>query len=662
MIPRRSRVATVAGALTIASAAAVVFGAAAGTAQSTTPTLDFIGQTLVVTDDPAEIVLDVIDAPEDARIGVSIYADPARTRPAVRDHHASPPTGTARLAAFECTLEGDCFDQAFLTTDRDGVVTITLDDDVIGELLRRDEGTLPVVVTLVSEDGDVLDQLATSFVVIDETTARRSRVAFISSLDAPVAHHADQTITIDPDPLIERLDATGPGLDTTFSLRPETLSALASEDPEALAEIVDRIDGRPLLRSPWVAMDEEAWRFAGEADQVIAGYALGNDTVEELAGTAPSGIVRLDADATPATLAVLRAAGTNVVIATDDQLDPATGAAEADTPFTVLDGNGVAMTALRIDDSLHDTLADDDPELAGFHALAELITGIYDDRPADTATLLDLDRIDPVARDVLLAGIDDRREIRVVAVSALASLDPERLGGTAMRAELRPSAAPDISDIADDLQAARSAISILSSMLEPETAGIDALTRQLWAAVSSDLSSTEATAYADAVFAEVLERTTGIEVPPGDRITLTDRRTDLPLTIVNSQAVPLNVELVLSAEKIRFPDGDRRTLRLQPGANHIVIPVETLASGDARVTATVVSPGGAFELASGAVDIRSTAISGLGLAISIVALVILGVWWIRTILRVRRNRAAATVAASDEDPPAPTEDPVEGES
>jgi hypothetical protein len=162
-------------------------------------------------------------------------------------------------------------------------------------------------------------------------------------------------------------------------------------------------------------------------------------------------------------------------------------------------------------------------------------------------------------------------------------------------------------------------------------------------------------AYSTDVFRTVIESTTGIEIVQVDRITLTDRRNDLPLTIINKQPVPLNVELVLSAEKIRFPEGERRNLRLRPGENHIVIPVETLTSGDARVTATLVAPGGLLELGSGTVDIRSTAISGLGLIISVIALIVLGAWWIRTILRVRRNRAAATVSAASEDTTTSTE-------
>ena len=87
---------------------------------------------------------------------------------------------------------------------------------------------------------------------------------------------------------------------------------------------------------------------------------------------------------------------------------------------------------------------------------------------------------------------------------------------------------------------------------------------------------------------------------------------------------------------------------LAPGDNEITVRVETLASGDARVTVAITSPGGQLELHEGVIDIRSTAISGLGLVISIIALIVLGGWWVRTIRRVRRNRAAATVAATDQ--------------
>ena len=95
------------------------------------------------------------------------------------------------------------------------------------------------------------------------------------------------------------------------------------------------------------------------------------------------------------------------------------------------------------------------------------------------------------------------------------------------------------------------------------------------------------------------------------------------------------------------------------------IPVESIGSGDARLLVQVTSPDGVLDLASGSVNVRSTAISGLGLIVSLVSLSVLLTWWGRTIWRVRRTRRTASVVgglptdiASEPSSEAPTnEDP-----
>lgn len=633
--------------------------------------LDLEAQTLFVDEAPAEIVLRVSGAPDTARLRFTIYNDPALTRDEVRAHHADPPTGTSRIANFECTLEGDCREQATLTAGPDGIITVTLDDDAIGEFLRDRVGALPFVVQLVEggADGATLDELVTSLIVLDDTAPTASgqglvQVAFTSRVAAPVALQAELRYRLDTDEVLAAAGALAahPDLGVTTEIRPETLEAFAATDPDALAELLAIIDGRPLMRSPWVAMDEEAWRLADESDQVVSQYALGNDTLERLTGAPPTGLVRLDPDTTPDTLSLLRTAGATAVLVDDDQLDAQTRGTDPDRPFQLLDANGVAITALRYDEALHDTLADEDPELAAYRAIAELSVAAQEEN-VDRVALLDLDRLDSEALVRLLEGIADRRSLRVSDVDALTQVPLARADGETLRGRLVPTPAPDVRPLADALEAAVTGVATVARMVDPEIELVTPLVAQLQAAVSADLDAEAADDYVERVEEEISALRSGIEIPAGDRITLTDRRTDLPLTIVNGQPLPLNVELILTAEKIRFPDGDRLSLVLQPGENPLTIPVETLASGDARVTATVVSPGGFFELGRGTVDIRSTAISGLGLLISIVALLILAVWWIRTIVRVRRSRVAATVSAESGDDERTTDaPPTEGES
>lgn len=628
-------------------------------AGQTAPRLDLVSQTLVVDDRPAEIVFDVVDPPADASLRFRIFNTPLTSRSAVRESHQNPPTVGSRISNFECTLAGDCRDQATLVSSDTGRVTLTLADEEIGELLRRSPGTLPFIVTLLDNDGNELDQLVTSLIIpIEEPPRTTIGIAFVGSIEVPLSHRADGSVNVDAGAVSRRIEQLhGLGLPITLNLSPEALSALSIADPAVFTEVTAAIVGHDLLRAPWVSLDEEGWRSAGDAARVLAQYALGSDTVEALTGMSPTGIVALDPDATPATLGLLRSAGATAVIPTDTQLGFATRAFSPNQSFQLIDDNAVAIPALRIDQSLTTTLSGDDVELAAVQAAAELLTDAAA-ATLDRAVLLDLDVIDDAVLDEFLAFIDEHASLETTSVTELFSRELARVGDGVLRGDLVSAEAPDLRTRSGDLVAATSSIETLAAMLAPDIDAVEPLRTRLLAAASDQLDAASAAAYSDDVFRTVIESTAGIEIVRVDRITLTDRHTDLPLTIINRQPVPLNVELVLSAEKIRFPEGERRNLRLRPGENTIVIPVETLASGDARVTATLVSPGGLLELGSGTVDIRSTAISGLGLIISVIALIVLGAWWIRTILRVRRNRAAATVSAASED----TTTSTEGES
>ena len=108
----------------------------------------------------------------------------------------------------------------------------------------------------------------------------------------------------------------------------------------------------------------------------------------------------------------------------------------------------------------------------------------------------------------------------------------------------------------------------------------------------------------------------------------------------------MNVTVKTTSEKLRFPDGEELQITLEPGLNEFEIPIEAVTSGDARMFITVTSPDGHLDLTDGSVNVRSTAISGLGLTVSLVSLAVLLTWWLRTILRARRSRRAATVSST----------------
>ena len=91
----------------------------------------------------------------------------------------------------------------------------------------------------------------------------------------------------------------------------------------------------------------------------------------------------------------------------------------------------------------------------------------------------------------------------------------------------------------------------------------------------------------------------------------------------------------------------------------IKLPVETRASGAFPLDVTITSADGALPVATTEYTVRSTAISGIGLALSIGAGLFLLVWWARHFRTARRARklvgADDTPAAAEAPDYAPTD-------
>jgi len=608
--------------------------------------LELIAQTVWIEEaEPAVIDLRVSSNVDDRRLEIRIHApitDPGRLREVFSD-----PPFIGKISQFSVT------DLDELTVGVGDIVSITLPDEEIGELLRREPGALPVVIDL-TEDGVVVDTIVTALLVADpEASVVDVNLAFVADLRIPLAHAVDQSITIDPLTLTEMMAEFAERLPppVTVSFTPETLSALdAFDDPAGattIASIGATLEKHSLFAAPWVDLDEEAWRLANEERLVLNSYRLAQSVLENLLGRSASSIARLDTNAGPGTLSLLRTAGVTSVLVEADQLSPLEVRRANGRPLQITDANGVMMPVLPVAAPIHDSLDRPDVELAVHQLLSELVLL---STTADTPRgfVIDLDDINLPALDALLTKISTVPTINTATLQEVMSLPAARsLGGTIIQTELISTEVDGVSGDATDLRLTEAVVDSYESMVAPAEAPIAPLRTLLLAASASELDTEARRAYTDEVFATVSEGIAGFEVLEGSRITLASRTAELPIMIQNSQPLPIRVVLTITSEKLRFPDGNTREIRLEPGINEIPIRVETVASGDARLTASITSPDSRIDLATGNVDIRSTAISGLGLVISIVALVVLGGWWARTILRVRRNRHAASVAATE---------------
>ena len=116
--------------------------------------------------------------------------------------------------------------------------------------------------------------------------------------------------------------------------------------------------------------------------------------------------------------------------------------------------------------------------------------------------------------------------------------------------------------------------------------------------------------------------------------------------ITNDLPVEALVRITVSSPKLEFPSGKTYEVVLAPSSTtRTDIEVTTRASGAFPLDVAITSSGGGIPVASSRIDVRSTAISGIGLFLSLGAGLFLLVWWAR---HIRRHRRARSLVAANE--------------
>lgn len=142
-----------------------------------------------------------------------------------------------------------------------------------------------------------------------------------------------------------------------------------------------------------------------------------------------------------------------------------------------------------------------------------------------------------------------------------------------------------------------------------------------------------------AITTEISRLVDSITAPVSRRLVLGARDQTIPLRFKNG--LPYDVELILHARspRLEMVDGETTRIRLQPGDNVIDLPVMVRAPGESLLRINVTTPNGELPIAAVDLPVRSTAISGVGAALSVLSIAFLVLWWGRTFMTRRRDKA-----------------------
>jgi hypothetical protein len=521
-------------------------------------------------------------------------------------------------------------------------------------------GVYPVSITMQDSAGNELDTIRTPVVRLgseDEPLAGPD-LQLVLDVAAPPSIGVEGRRELGDDELdrLARLAAVlddggttePPGL--TVAASPDTVDALtASAAPEA-ARVLDALAAdagdRTSIGLPYVPLDASAMTNAGMGDLVgpvvevgravladRGGPELDTTTWEATGGIDPAGA---------ATLAALGIRHVLVDAATPDGSEsPAAERSLVDAgPFAVPEIAPLEAVVVDTATSAALTARAVDRIDAGHIALAELVV-----RDAGAATTVVV-RTDDVPEGSVLEAL-----LPLVADAAspvpVGPVRPKAMGrdGNAPAAATPPPPAPadgtltaELTTIAPRVRALAAAVDTFAGMVGSESARADELRLQIATSLATGIDAGDRTALLDAVDAEVQGGFEGVVLAGQTDLNLTARSGTLPITIRNDNEFPVRVVLRIRSDRLTFREGDRFEQVVDDVAR-IDVPVDARATGSVPTFVEILTPDEELVLDSRRLDVRSTAVSGVGLLLSAGALVVLVIWWARTWRRNRRDPA-----------------------
>jgi hypothetical protein len=311
------------------------------------------------------------------------------------------------------------------------------------------------------------------------------------------------------------------------------------------------------------------------------------------------------------------------------------------SPVQVEGGDGIR--ALAYDAVVSQRLADGgtDPAVRSHQSVSLMMAGWFtaadrsDPPPLATAILLS-PSTDPAVLESLGATL--RSGGPLIADPEAGPLPAAPVDTPEPAASLRPRTSPDLRGAVSATNETRRQISAYRSMTgdaDPDTALWDELTNESMAAT---LDAGERAQLHATVRGGIAEKVALVEPPRSRRVLVTSQDTDIPLRFRND--LPFEVRLVMRARSPRLEiDQPTTEIVLAPGENVVDLPVTVQAPGESLLRIELSSPDGGITIPGPAVPVRSTAISGVGAALSIISILFLCGWWFRTMRRHRRDRS-----------------------
>ena len=607
-----------------------------------------------------ELVLRVhADAAERAQteLAVAVHSRVTSRSQFIRTLEGSPPGSPLKLVSEPLTQLGP--DPAGALSVRLPVQDPALPRDPARVLLSR-EGVYPVRVELRElGGGEVLAGFTTHLIYAPDNPNRRALgIAVVLPFHAPPTTGADGSRGV-PDiaPLSEVAGALAAhrSVPLTVDPTPETVEALAEaprgEGEEVLGDLRSGLAGRQVVSSTYVVTEPRSLLAAELREELTAQRARARQVLGDVLGVRADPRTWVLSDGLDTRLLDLARAGqVDRVVVDEAALQPTDRTVTLAQPFALESRRSApTIAALAADPGLsaHFVAGPDDPErldagpvLTAHQFLADLAVIHFDSPGTERAAVAVAPRQwkpHPAFLEALLSGVAQSPVVDPVTLDQAFAVAPAET--STGRRLIRRAAEPDdpASLPGRAIRAARDQLEAFGSLVEPTNPVESRLDRALLSSQAAGLSQSRRRALIDSVDAGIQAQFARISLPGNRSVTLTARTGEIPITIQSGLDFPVRATLRVESDKLTFPGGSRREVELANTNTTERFSVRARTSGAFPVRVILESPEGDLVLGRSLFTVRSTAASGVGVALSVGAVGFLAVWWGGHVIQARRR-------------------------
>ena len=534
------------------------------------------------------------------------------------------------------------------------------------------DGVYPLVVTVVDTANDTpLASLTTFLIYVAGRLGLKSlRVALVLPLGATPALTASGSPTLSAktiQSLVSALDTVEdhPTDHLTLDLYPQLLVALAeSRSPQAATVLTDL---RALARQ---AASSGRTEFLGtsftpvDLDQLTAARldpGLGTQLAaakevfrSELGVSPPQGAYISTTPLDAASVAALATQHVDHVVLPETEL-PVASSMSLTSPLNLSSSGSSTrssaphLTAVVADSALAAHLTSGtSPVLAAHQFLADVAQTFFEEPFGAQArgVVVALTALPSSSLlSLVLEGLASSPIARPATVGSVFSAVPVGADGAPTHLAPVPDHTTPSYVFTSSIESAFSTIRAIDSIVPDDHAFIAHAEDAVLLAETAGLRHGRWAHYAAEPFAAVSRIEHDLSLAGTRTVTLTQRQAKVPLTIVSAFPSPIHATLELSSGTLAIAPSDfSRPVVLAHKNSPFVIPVTARTSGVSTLTIELVSPRGGIVLFEDVYTVRSTAFSIVAVGLSVAALLVLGLWWLRSHARRTRRRAEASAA------------------